>query len=102
MSPAKLILLFGGIASVGSVGYFASRHLQCQSLEDDYLNGISAMKSSTLSASIFPEGEVSKALALASDQEMKKAEVALRGLYEQCGNRAAETAARKGTELLLS
>lgn len=100
-SIGKLALVAVGIGLIVAGGYFGNRYMTCQGLEEDYLNSVSAVKSSAASASVFAKGDVTEALALIRDQQMNNAEAALRGLYEQCGNRAAETATRKGTEILL-
>lgn len=100
-SIGKMALIAVVIGVVGAGGYFGNRYMTCQGLQEDYLNSVSSVKSSAVSASAFAKGDVTEALALIRDQQMKSAETALRGLYDQCGNRAAETAARKGTEILL-
>lgn len=101
MKAANVALTIAGVATVGTGGYFASRYMQCQGLENDYLNSVSQMKSATALLSMYGKDDTGKAFTLIRDREIEKAESALLGLHQQCGSRAADTAVRKGTELLL-
>lgn len=100
-TPAKLCLVVVSVGLLGAGGYAGSQYLTCQGLHDDYLNSVSQLKSTTASLSILKEQPAADALTFIREQEMKKAEEALLGLHKQCGNRAAETALREGTDILL-
>lgn len=100
-SIGKLALGLSAITALGVGGYFGNRHLACQGLEDDYLNSVSQMKSTTALLAMYDKEDTRKAFTLIRDREMEKAETALLGLHQQCGSRAADTAVREGSELLL-
>mgnify|MGYP001277036901 CR=1 FL=1 len=76
--------------------------LQCQSLEDEYLNTMNATRQAILIRGLAPDSE---ALARVSEglvePEYEEAGRLLPLIYELCGERAGRTAFRKGSRVLL-
>ena len=83
-------------------GYFVRGELRCRGLETDYINGVVAARDAALVRGINPSSEaladVSEKLV---DAELEGVEVTLNAIYEECGRRAGQTAARKGSQALL-
>lgn len=99
----KIAAVTGAVGFLAVGGYFTNEHLACKGLEEDYLNGVSKIKSATqLKAmdGISEDVEVSDLARLSLDQGMKEIETAQRSLLSRCGDRASDSALRKGQEML--
>jgi hypothetical protein len=101
LTAAKVVAGLALLAAVGTGVFYGRQVMTCQGYEEDYLNSVSQLKSITSTLGVFDRPEVTKALIGIRDREMRKSEAALVSLHKQCGQRAAETALRKGSELLL-
>lgn len=100
-TPAKIVLAAVVVGLLGFGGVQVNRSLTCQGFEEDYLNSVSGLKSNAATSDLFNDKSVTKAFDTMREIQTEKAKSALVSLYEQCGDRAAETATRKGSEMLL-
>lgn len=98
---AKIVLTLSAVIGICGGAYYGSAALKCSGLEEDYLNAVSGIKSTTASLSVLDDPDVTKALIQIRDQSMRRSETILVSMHEQCGSRSAETALRKGSEILL-
>lgn len=99
--PVVVLVALIGLGALGAGGYYGKHAVECMGYEEDYLNSVSQLKSITSTLGLLDTPEVTKALIGIREREMKESEAALLSLREHCGQRAAETALRKGSELLL-
>jgi len=90
---AVALLVWGGLA--------LNHSLACKRLENDYLNSVASLKGNALLlAAIGDDPKTMTELKRISDDELKSIQTTLTRIYEECGDRAGQTAARKGTEIL--
>ena len=98
---AKIAL---GAVLVGAIiwGGIAVKHeIRCSDLEEDYVNGVSRLRSNVSIAPVFSEDrELGQSFEQMRELELKRMEVTLGAIYSECGTRAGQSAARKGNELL--
>jgi len=94
------------VATVAALGigagiYVGRQYLACSSLEDDYLNSVSQLKTATASQVIAQDEAGRSALASLRNANMGAAASTLAELNSQCGTHAADTAVRKGSGMLV-
>lgn len=78
-----------------------NRHLQCQSLETDYLNAISSLKgNASIRTAVAATKENDAQFDRLEKMDLERVKVTLSGIYDQCGIQAGQTAARKGSEIM--
>lgn len=97
----KIALALAGTGMLGTVGYFGNQYLHCRQLEDRYLNSISDMKSSILTGSLVSDKSLRKQLEELKAMRLEETRGIILELHEQCGGTAADTAVRKGSEMLV-
>lgn len=102
MTGGKVALIAMGIVALGAVGYFGNHELTCRSYEDQYLNGISDAAGGSAIRRIADTDSDAHALG---DQIYAEgwddAEKALLELSRRCGSERADTAHRRGNELIM-
>jgi hypothetical protein len=101
-TAAHAVLAIAAFSLLVWGGFALTHRLECQALEADYLNSVSAMKQAIMVRQIAPDSRamanVSSALV---EDEFELLESLTSGIYDRCGQRAGRTAYRKGSELLL-
>jgi hypothetical protein len=96
-----IIAAIAGTAALGTAGYFANEWRVCTGLEEDYLNSVSSLKGNIAMKSFMQDPDGIKAIENVDAIEMRRIEQTLASLHQQCGKRSANSAVRKGQELLL-
>lgn len=96
----KISLIVAGVLVVGGAAYLGKNYLQCQRLEEDYLNSFSSVKNIGSTLPLLSDGDARNALVIIREQQKARAGNTLQDLIAECGTRAAETANRKATELI--
>lgn len=99
-SFGKIALIVVCLLGIGGGTYLGRNYLQCQSLEEDYLNSFGSMKNIGSTLPLLGEGDARDALVILREQQKIRAGQTLQGIMEKCGIQAAETANRKATELV--
>jgi hypothetical protein len=97
-------MIAAGIAAVlalGTGGYFANEWRVCTGLETDYLNAMSSIRGYSAMKQVLSDQELLSNAKSHEQTAWKASEAALLGLYGRCGQRSAETAVRKGQDVLL-
>lgn len=103
MRTTLVLVAIVGAALVAGGVYYVNGPMKCQGLEEDYLNAVGSLRSTAATRAIAEEGgDLDRALDAMQESGYGDAERALTRLYDECGSRAGQTAARKGSELLLS
>ena len=75
-------------------GFALAHHMECQGLEEDYLNAFSEVRA-TATLRSFTTEKADAAAANLIEQAEKRALLAMEQIHNRCGMRAAQTAARK-------
>lgn len=101
MPWGKIAVGLVATAAVGMGVYVGRRYLACSDLEDDYLNSVSQLKTTTISQGVVQDRAGQSALTTLRDANMRVAASTLAELNSQCGSQAADTAVRKGSEILV-
>lgn len=101
MKAGRIIVIAASVAVLVGAAFYGNRYMTCRGLEQDYLNSVSAMKNASTAMPILKENADAAAMSAIREMDLKRAETAMRSLHEQCGTRAAQTAARQGSEMLL-
>jgi hypothetical protein len=87
---------------LGVVGYFTNEWRACNALERDYLNSLSQMRGNIKTMALLTDKSLSDELERMNEAHFSDAERSLIDMYARCGNPAAQTASRKGQDLLLA
>lgn len=90
-----------GTLALGTVGYFANEWRVCRGLEEDYLNSLSNMRGTIALRSVLRDTSSAEAVKKLDTMATEKMTSALLKLHTRCGERSAETASRKGQDMLL-
>jgi len=99
----KLGWIGAGVVTLGLLvwgGLTLKHEMTCRGLETDYLNEASDLRGSAAMAAI-GGSEVSKAADTLQNLKLEQMKLTLTQLYTECGMRAGQTAARKGSNVLL-
>jgi len=97
----KVVIDAAFIAVLVGATYFGSRYVTCSGLEDDYLNNISQMKSNASVLDLVQDKAGRSTFSAMRDAGLRRSEALIADLNAQCGSRAADTALRKGSAILL-
>jgi hypothetical protein len=98
----KIAIGIVAAALLGWGGWRLSHSLACSGYEEDYLNAVASYKSSVIGfGALGDQGDVADELDQLRDLQLKEVGISLQRVYDECGARAGQTAARKGTELIL-
>ena len=105
MAISKGSLVAGSVVLLGLVGtggYFLRGAMNCSGLEEDYLNSVSSLKqTASLRAWSGLDKKLDADLEGLEKNEREIIERRLTAVYHECGSRAGQTAARKGSEMTL-
>jgi hypothetical protein len=89
-----------GVALLAWGGFELIRARQCQGYEEDYLNAVGSLKGNAMVGLAISDPKLSESLKTIQELELKRIEITLTRIYNECGQRAGQTAARKATELM--
>lgn len=98
----KWFLIAIGVVALGAAGYFGNEYRACAALEEDYLNAIDDMRGNIAIRSFSSNPDLMATLERRDELAEQQLEVSLSGLYDRCGERAADNATRKGQDMLLA
>lgn len=101
MRPAAIALTVLAIGALGTAGYFANEWRVCTNLENDYLNSMAGIRGHATIKQVLADQRLLDAMKVQEEAQWKTAEAALLGLHGRCGERSAETAHRKGQDVLM-
>lgn len=101
MQGYKIGITIVALSVLGVGGYFANRAYQCHSLETEYLNAMANIRGTLAINATINNPELATLMETRQELSWKAAENALLGIYERCGKEAAETANRKGQDMLI-
>lgn len=90
-----------GVAALGTGGYFANEWRVCSGLEEDYLNSVASIRGYASINQVLNDRQLLESMKAQEDAEWNRLETTLYGLSSRCGTRAANTASRKGQDILL-
>lgn len=89
------------LAGLGWGAFEINRQVQCQSLETDYLNAVSSLKgNASIRVAIGEDAESDKDFDRLQELDLERIKATLSSIYDDCGMRAGQTAARKGSEIM--
>ncbi len=99
--PAQIAAGIAGALALATGGYFANEWRVCRGLEEDYLNSLADMRGTIALRSVLrdtPSAEAANKLDAIATERITST---LLDLHSRCGERSAETANRKGQDMLL-
>lgn len=90
-----------GIAGLAIGGYFLQGKVKCYQLEQDYLNDVDSLRSNAIARVAVPGNEeLQSTMDRLEELQLKSLQISLDAVYEQCGERAGQSAARKGGNMV--
>lgn len=100
-TAAKIIASIAVVALLVWGGVAFQQYRKCQGIEEDYLNSVSSLKGNAALMTLAGNNqELTDGLRGMQERELQTIEVSLSAIYTECGERAGQSAARKGTEIL--
>ncbi|WP_285020229.1 hypothetical protein [Novosphingobium sp. fls2-241-R2A-195] len=92
--PIGALALWGGLR--------VKAHVECRSLEAEYLGAVGLLKSNAaVRVLVEKTGEITDSFDRIEQSSLRKAKNSLNDIYSKCGSIAGQTAAQKGTDAVL-